>query len=364
MRRLTSLFALCLTAAAVVAQEATPAQDQRPNIDPKLGEWITFPDDASPWKHPHTDLRFPRKLGEYELKYGFLDKLADGGIALTYFGKNDLKADILLTPCPKAIAIQTKIMPSVEEHLRQMGKALRSLAESQGFVEDEAKRGKLESGQIELWEIGAVPSAQMKMEFQPKTPGPEAPPAINQWLNVTLYQDYWMQTSLFMPSAQGMEGEKQRVEFMTQLMGILREPSMTPHLLKLCAEYLKDPLSDKSKEGADALFAYSKQSAIFEITMPGETITSTLTEVANLSPGNEKEVLRGYLVGAGAATLLNVDINDRFEEGVRVMVLVYDALKKKNMQLSIPKMEELAKLSAEKKAAEWIVNRINSPLVD
>jgi hypothetical protein len=34
------------------------------------------------------------------------------------------------------------------------------------------------------------------------------------------------------------------------------------------------------------------------------------------------------------------------------------------MQLSIPKMEELAKLSAEKKAAEWIVNRINSPLVD
>ena len=214
MRPLTFLFALWLPAIAVMAQQAAPAQDQRPKIDPKLGEWITFPDDGSPWKHPHTDLKFPRKLGEYELKHGFVDKQPDGGIALTYFGKNDLKADILLSPCPKAIAIQTTIMPSVEAHLRGMSQALRSLAESQGYAEDEAKRGKMESGQIELWEIGAVPSAQMKMEFTPKNPGPEAPPAINQWLNVTLYQDYWMQTSLLMPSAQGMEGEKQRVEFM------------------------------------------------------------------------------------------------------------------------------------------------------
>lgn len=352
-------FALVLasTLAGVHAQQ-TPSP-----IDPTAGEFLKFPEDGTNWKHPETDLKFPQQLGDFELKQGFKSRQAEGGTALTYVHtKSDIKADILLAPCPKETAVAVDIMPAVEEHLRQMGRELRQIATSQGYTEDEEKRGKLERGKIDLWKIGIVPVAQMKMELKASDPAQSSThPTLTQWLSVILYQDSWVQTSVVMPASLGAEGEKLREEFIRMVVQVVREPSLFGELLLLCDDYVRDPLSDKGREGADHLWQFSKESPVLEITLPGEALTPALDELAANAPGTEMDLLRAYIVGSGAKTLMDESIDSRLAEGARLMTVVYELLKKKDPKVTSPFMENLTKIVADKKAAEWLRARMNAP---
>ena len=339
------------------------AQQADAPLDPSAGEYLKFPEDGTPWKHPHTDLKFPQLLGDFELRQGFKAKQAEGGTALTYVHqKSDIKADILLAPCPKEVAVVVDIMPAVEEHLRQMARELRQIATTQGYVEDEDKRGSVERGKIDLWKIGIVPVAQMKMELKAKNAADSAShPTLTQWLSVILYQDSWVQTSVVMPVSLGAEGEKLREEFIRMMVQLIREPSLFGELLLLCDDYVRDPLSDKGREGADHLWRFSKESPVLEITLPGEALTPALDELATFAPGAEMDLLRAYIVGSGAKTLMDQSIDARLEEGARLMTVVYDLIKKKDPKAKSPFMDELVKVVAEKKAADWLRKRMNAP---
>lgn len=347
---------LCLAASFVSAQQNNPPS--RPD-----GEFLKFSEDGSPWKHPDTDLRFPQALGEFKLVQGFQAKDKEGGIALTYAHKAaDMKADMLLTPCPKETAISVDIMPHVEEQLRQMARELRQLAASQGYTEVEDKRGKIERGKIDLWELGIVPIAQAKMEFTATDPAKaESHPALSQWLSVILYQDSWIQTSLLMPVSKGEEGEKLREQFMKMLVQVVRDPSLYGELIKICEGYNKDPLSDESRLRADSLWKFSQESPVLEITLPGEALTRALNELATYAPGAEQDALRAYLVGSGHKTLLEESIDSRLAEGARLMTVVYDLLKKKDSKVKSPMLDELTQAVADNKAADWMRRRMNAP---
>lgn len=354
------LALVCLSLASI-SQAQQPTSPQ-----PPPGEHLKFSTDGSPWKHPDTDLRFPQKMGEFELTQGFKAKDKEGGIALTYVNKaSDIKADLLLTPCPKEKAISPDIMPHVEEQLRQMARELRQLASTQGYKEVEENRGKIERGQIDLWELGIIPIAQAKMEFSSSDPSKaESHPPLSQWLIVTLYQDSWIQTSILMPVSKGAEGEKLRGDFLMKLVQVIREPSLFAELGAICEKYLKDPLSDESRAGADSLWRFSQESPVLEITLPGEALTPALNQLATVAPGSEQDVLRAYLIGAGAKTLLEESIDARLAEGARLMTVVYDMLKKKDSKVNSSVLEELKKAVAENKAADWLRRRMNAPQVE
>lgn len=327
------------------------------------GEYLKFSEDGSPWKHPETDLRFPQTLGEFVLSQGFQAKDKEGGTALTYVHKgSDIKADLLLTPCPKETAISVDIMPHVEEQLRQMARELRQLATAQGYTEVEEGRGKIERGKVDLWQLGIIPVAQAKMEFTAADPSQaESHPPLSQWLSVTLYQDSWIQTSLLMPVSKGSDGEKLREQFMKMLFQVIREPSVFGELMQLCDKYTKDPLSDEARASADALWRFSQESPVLEITLPGEALTPALNQLATVAPGSEQDALRAYLVGAGKKTLLEESIDSRLAEGARLMTVVYDLLKQKDGKVKSPMLEELKQAVADNKAADWMRRRMNAP---
>ena len=363
MKITSPLLALTFGLLMIPAAHAEDSKPPLPQLAEGAGEWLKLPEDRSPWKHPHSDLRFPQELAGFTLKHGFEDKRPEAGIALTYVHpKQDVKADIILYPCPKQIATMVDIMPAVTEVLRHTARDLRETAEGQGYKEDESKRGNLETGKIDLWESGIIPAAQMKMELVAKEAGTEAEhPTINQWLNLILYQDFWIQTSVVMPSKLGAEGEKLRVEFITRLIQIIREPSLLAQLVLICDDYMRGPLTDAGREGADHLLAFSKESPIFEIATPGEAITPALNELASYAPGAEKDVLRGFIIGSGAKNLLGENLDAQLEEGARVMVLVYRMLKKENVKVLSPTLEDIGRASDDKKAADWLRKRMNAP---
>ncbi len=352
------IFGVCVVLSSD-AQQASPL----PEIDSKAGEWLKFPEDGSAWKHPDTDLRFPMELAGFVLKKGFRDQRAEAGTALTYAHKSlDVKADILLTPCPKKIATMVDVMPAVKGSLEQTAKDLAKAAAAKGYQEDAAKRGKLELGKMTLWEAGEIPAAQMKVELIPAPPATaETLPSINEWLNLTLYQDSWIMTSVVMQSKLGAEGEKARVAFVQGLMQTIRDPSLLAQMIRVCDDYIRDPLSDTGRENADHLLAFSRESPIVRITLPGEALTSALNEIAVAAPGNEKDVLRAFLVGSGAKSLLEESIDSRLEEGARVMSHVYLMLQKKDPKVQSATMNQIVGASAQQQAADWLRKRMNAP---
>jgi hypothetical protein len=359
-------YGLC-AALALLPQliSAQAPQAQLPQIPADQGEWITFPTDGTVWGHRESGLHFPAELANFKLTTGFQAKKAEDGTALTYMHpKQGVKADILLTPCPKELSRTLNIMPVVEETLRQMGREFRQIAPNQGYMEDEEARGSIEKGSLELWKVGSIPVVQGKMEMKAKDPATAETthPNVNQWLFVTLYQDVFVQASVIMPSKLAVEGERLRQEFVTALIALIREPALADDFIQQCADYGNDPFTEVNRTAADKLLAFSRESPVFEITFPGEALTPVLDEINNLAPGGQNDVLRGYIIGAGIKSLTHQTIDVRFEEGIRMMVIVYAALQAKDKTFKAPLMEELTKLSAEKKGADWLRKRMNAPV--
>ena len=150
----------------------------------------------------------------------------------------------------------------------------------------------------------------------------------------------------------------------TALIALIREPALADDFVQMCADYGNNPFTEANRTAADKLLAFSRESPVFEITFPGEALTPVLDEINNLAPGGQNDVLRGYIIGAGLKSLTHQAIDVRFEEGVRMMVVVYAALQAKDKTFKAPIMEELTKLSAEKKSATWLRKRMNAPVAN
>ena len=364
MRFVVPLVASLISFAALQAQAPKGQEPDLSDVQFTTGEAIKMPEDGSPWAHPDTDLRFPAKLGSFEYKFGFKDKRPEVGMLLTYVDlKLNLKADLILAPCPKKVSTSPDILPPVTEYLRSTARDLRAAASSAGYKEVEEKREEIKQGKIEIWKLGAIPTVQMSMEYTAADPAnPGSLPPIIQLLNVILYQDTWIQTSMILPANVSDDGRKARDGFITQLVQTIREPAIRKEMLKLCHEYAAEPLKKESQENADSLLSFSRESPVFEIPLPGEALTPALNELATVAEGTEKDVLRGYLVGSGAKALMGDPLEAQLEEGARIACVVYGLIKAKNAAATSPTMEELSKVVADKKAAEWLRQRMNAPL--
>ena len=367
IKRMRFVVPLVVSLVSLSAMRAQAPKGQEPDLSDvqfTSGEPIKMPQDGTPWPHPDTDLRFPAKLASFEYKFGFKDKRPEVGVLLTYVDlKLNLKADLILAPCPKNIATSADILPPVTEYMRSTARDLRAAAASAGYKEVEEKRQDIKQGKIEIWKLGAIPTVQMSMEYVAADPeSPNAPPPIIQLLNVILYQDTWVQTSMIVPASIGEDGRKAQDEFITQLVQTVREPAIRKEMLKLCHDYAAEPLKKESQDNADSLLTYSRESPVFEIPLPGEALTPVLNELATVAEGTEKDVLRGYLVGSGAKALMGDPLEAQLEEGARIASVVYGLVKAKNAAAVSPTMEELNKAVAEKKGAEWLRKRMNAPV--
>jgi hypothetical protein len=341
---LLALLSTCLDASA--ADEPAPKPE-------KPGDWVVLPSDGTPWKHEATGLRFPQEMGGFHLRLGFRDKNADAGIALSYVHETkNIKGDVVIFPCKEDLNKKKDVMAFLHGEHDKLVKDLSEASREQGYKE--LAHAGVEERAINLWQ-GNLPLTVQTFEFGPAADQDElVKPAVNQWFALTIYQDYFVEFSIVRPAASGEDGVKMRDELVRMFLQCIREPSVTPEMLKLCRDYLDDPLGKKGRDAVDALLEYSRASPVFKIPLPGEVLTPVLDAVHALDADYSLDLLRSFIVGSGVVSLQGGTAAQSLEEGARIMCQVYDGLKKKNEKVKSDFMEQLQAESAKEHAAVFL----------
>lgn len=345
----------------VASMLAMPLRAQTPAADPppgdkkneKPGDWVVLAPDGTPWMHEATSLRFPQQLGEFRLRLGFRDKNAEAGVAISYVHETkNIKGDVVIFPCPKELEKVKDVMVYLRSEHEKLVQEMEIVSKDMGFAE--LSHTPIEERAVNLWE-GNLPLTVQSFEFGPSAIDDElVKPKTSQWFGLVLYQDYFVQMSIVRPSSSGEEGEKLRDELVKLFLQCIREPSVTPEMLKLCRTYVHDPLTAEGRGAADALFQYSRASPVFKIIFPGEVLTPALEKAATVSKETGSDLLRAFIVGSGVVALQNGTADQSLEEGARIMAHVYGELKKQNEQIKSDLMEQLLPEVEKQRAAVFL----------
>ncbi len=335
-----------------IALAASAADEPAPKSD-KPGDWVVLPSDGTPWKHEPTGLRFPQEMGGFHLRLGFRDKNADAGIALSYVHETkNIKGDVVIFPCKEDLNKKKDVMAFLRAEHEKLVKDLAAASREQGYAE--LAHAGVEERAINLWQ-GNLPLTVQTFEFGPAADQDElVKPRVNQWFALTIYQDYFVEFSIVRPAVSGKDGEKMRDELVRMFLQCIREPSVTPEMLKLCRTYLDGPLGKEGRNAADALLEYSQASPVFKIPAAGEVFTPILDAVHAVDPDSSLDLLRAFIVGSGVVALQGGTVDQSLEEGARIMCQVYAGMKAKNEKLKSDFMEQLQAESAKERAAVFL----------
>ncbi|MDB6119962.1 MAG: hypothetical protein JWO08_3743 [Verrucomicrobiaceae bacterium] len=329
----------------------------------KPGDWLVLPSDGTPWTHEGTGLRYPQIMGSFRLRLGFRDKRDEAGIAISYVHESkNIKGDVVIFPCPKDLNKEKDVMAYLRGEHEKLVKELKAVSKELGYAE--LSHTEVEERAVNLWE-GNLPLTVQSFEFGPSINNDElTKPNTSQWFGLALYQDHFVQMSIVRPSVSGKEGEGLRDELVRLFLQCIREPSVTPEMLKLCRSYVKDPLTKEGRGAADALFQYSKASPVFKIVFPGEVLTPAIETAAKADKESASDLLRAFIVGSGVVALQNGTADQSLEEGSRIMGHVYEELKKQNAQVKSELMEELLPEVAKQRAAMFLREKMAKESAD
>lgn len=357
-RLLSALLALLAGWSASPAVLAADQAGQAPPAARPGGEWMELPSDGSPWRHAATKLQFPQKLGAFELRGGFRDKRTEAGVAMTYaHPTEDLKADIVIYPCPVNLKKTEDVAVVAKEELSKLVGDLLTVSRTRGYLEKQ--RSAVSSQEIPLWKSVGVPMISQTLDLVPMDQAAAAAtPPLNQWLSLLLYQDHFIQLSVVMPSTKVKELRPKADELVTLILHCLRYPSLVPDMLSFCRLFYDRPLTKEGRQSADSLLAFSKESPVFEVVLPGEAITACLDEVNAKSPETALDLLRAFVVGSSVVTLQGGSSDESLEEGARLMLELRRLLAEEDKAVTSTFLDELAKASEAQHAAAFLKERM------
>ncbi len=326
----------------------------------KPGRWVLLAEDGTPWTHAMTGLRFPQKLGDFQLHAVFRDERAAAGYALTYvLPKSDIKADVVIYPSTENLAKARDVVAAVHNELSRIINDLVAAAGVKGY--SERARSEPADHTVGLWELGRLPMASQTLDLVATRKEDESKkPPINQWVGLLPFRDYYVQIATQVPAIDLEQNRKIADELITQLIYCVREPAVLPEMLKLCKTYIDHPLEKDGREAADALLAFSKESKVFEIALPGEALTATLNNVSDSNPDAALDLLRGFAVGSGVVALQMGSVDDSFAEGARIMLNVRELLQKQGTTLDQPLFKDLEAAVKEQRAAAYLKEKMRT----
>lgn len=358
---LRALLGACLVLAAGPGSglaEEKPAPEGKDN----LGAWLKLPADGTPWEHTGTGLRFPQMLGTFSLASVFRDSRAEAGVAVTYVRQgSDLKASVVIFPCPHPVELGKDIDAVARKEHERLVSDLKAAAQGGGYVEKQ--RSPLSQQALTLWQNGSVPMTVQTIEMVPaeaRQKQQPPPPDINHWLSVLIYKDHFVQLSVIIPTPEMKKDRKQVDDLITQLLQCIRDPALKTEMLLMCQQYLHDPLSKEGRESADTLLAYSKESPVFEIILPGEALTPVLNEVSSFSHDASLDLLRAFIVGSSVVSLQGGSVDESLDEGARMFNDVAAHYRKTDSRFALPFIDELARAREAKRAASFLKERMQA----
>lgn len=353
----THWLSLCLA----LATGLTWADDKpAPQGQEKLGAWLKLPADGTPWEHGGTGLRFPQILGKFSLASVFRDSRPETGVAVTYVRQgSDLKASVVIFPCPHPVELGKEIENIVRKEHERLVSDLQAAAQGGGYIEKQ--RSPLSNQALALWQNGKVPMTVQTIEMVPvdgkQTP---APPGINHWLSVLIFKDHFVQLSVIIPTPEMQKDRKQVDDLITHLLQCIRDPALKTEMLLTCQQYLHDPLSKQGREAADTLVAYSKESPVFEIILPGEALTPVLNEVRAFAPEASLDLLRAFVTGSSVVALQGGSVDESLEEGARLFKDVAAHYRKGDSRFALPFIDDLTKAYDAKRVASFLKERMQA----
>lgn len=335
-----------------------------PKDKDNLGAWLRLPADGTPWEHPGTGLRLPQMLGPFSLTSVFRDSRAEAGVVATYVRQgSDLKASVVIFPCPYPVELGKNIDAVARKEHERLVSDLKVAAQAGGYVEKQ--RSPLSQQALTLWQNGSVPMTVQTIEMVPlepqKKPAQPPLPDINHWLSVLIYKDHFVQLSVIIPTLEMQKDRKQVDDLITQLLQCIRDPALKTEMLLMCQQYLHDPLSKEGRESADALLAYSKESPVFEVILPGEALTPVLNQVSSYSSDASLDLVRAFIVGSSVVSLQGGSVDESLDEGSRLFIDVATHYRKTDSRFALPFFDELAKAREAKRAPSFLKERMQAP---
>jgi hypothetical protein len=355
----TALVALFLVLAPNVGGRAISAEASSTSAakaEPK-GDWLQLRPDGRPYQHESTDLAWPQHLGDFDLRVGFRDKRDSAGVSLSYVNeKKDIKGDIVIYPTPTQVPSDDSVVEVMRTELARLITDTAPNATAHGYKTLSTTPAEVRG--IPLWKLGQIPMLVQQGALSPIDSSKEAQtPSLSHWLGLILYQDHYIHISIVMRLDKLATDATTRNDFINAIIHCVREPAITPEMLKLCYAYMQDPLTDKSRAAADSLLTFTKESPILELVFPGEALTPSLDEMRAKASGLELDLLRAYVIGASVVNLQRGTNDEMIEEGARVLSVVYDMLKQKQGAPTIAFLEELGSAAEKQGAAAFLKPR-------
>jgi hypothetical protein len=346
------LLSLLLLSGLTLAEESKPVD----------GSFLELSKDGLPWAHPLSSLKFPQQLGDFILKKCFKSKNAAGGYALSYVEeRRGLRLDWQLYPPKARIKHLSEVLGTVKKQLTEVVDDLIQVGERKGY--QVANRGPVDQGEIPVWKVGELPLFSQSFVLKSK-PGPLAnpPPSVFNTINLSMFEDIYVQSSLVMPFSLGNEAVKIRDEVDKLFSQVLREPALKEEYLKLCRNYVEKPFEEEGRKAADALLVLCDSSVAVKPVYPGEALTPCLREAEQTAPGVHQDMLRAFSVGSVVVQLQGGGFEDQMQEAARMMVDVYTAQQKEKPALKSEATERLRAAVKQANAAVYLREQMLAPL--
>jgi hypothetical protein len=326
------------------------------------GQFIELSKDGLPWAHPHTSLRMPQTLGGFKLEKVFKADRVEAGYAVTYTEeRRGLRMDWLIYPPEAQITDPSRMLSTMKLRMDQTVSGLMSLAKGGGYYE--ASRSPVEEVKLAVWKRDGIPMLTQSFVMKAaQGPVREPKPDLLNTLNLLLFEDYYVQSSLMMPATLGEEAKQVRDEVDKLFAGLVREPFLTQEYLGLAVKYVEKPMDLEGQKSADALLQLAEASLTMKPHFPGEGITPCLREAEKTAPGCEKDLLRAFGIGSLVVKLQDGSFDDQMTEGARMMSQVFEMLKGKHPALKSEACEGVAAAVKEGKAALYLRERMLAPV--
>jgi hypothetical protein len=348
-------FVLLILCSSLVCAEEEPKA-------PAGGKFVAVSPDGDGWQHPGTSLYLPQQLGTFRMTKIFQADKADQGFTVTYTEeRRGLRLDWLVYPPQAIIRDYASLLPRVTKEMQQNANWLQSISKAQGFYE--ASRSPVEEAKVPMWKRDPVPLfTQSFIMKAAQGPVLEPKPDLFYTLNLLYLEDYFVQTTLVMPSTLGEEAGTIREEAHNLVAAMIREPAMSEEMLKMAAQYALKPLEDEGRKAATTLLKLSAESHTMKPSFPGEGITACLNEAKATAAGTHDDLLRAFSVGSLVVQIQGGKFDDQVTEGARMMSEVFATLQKQKPELKSPACEKLAQAVKDGRAALHLREQMLAPL--
>jgi len=370
-RRLRLAINLSILTATSLLIHTAPAQSTAPAAAPETsaenpigGVWLPPPANSPSWLSTATQLRFPKRLSDYEMVGIFRFTGTESNVIIRYHSPAmRARADIFLVRSDTPAETTEQSRELANQTLIQVIDNLFTQVE-QGTYEDIEEDGSLE-GKIELWNQPAA--ALLVQRFKatrvdsPQQGEPRRTP-VKLWLGATTYQGHDITIRHIRPQETEEKGEQDMKQLIETIVAIIKDPALREELRPSFETYMRTPLTKEGQEAAELILKYLDNSPVTPVLIPTPPITTWTDEMEQAIPNSGAQLLRAYVISSATAAIEQKTEAESLNLAAQQFVRIYLELQRLNPKIQHSGIEQLVRMVERGEAASWLKKEIEANL--